>query len=99
MVRGIIIAVLVGIIGGDVLLDVMFPMPASAEQTCCAHWQPCPNRKKIRQHGHTYTWYCGPSDDAADGGTESMDAGTATRRTEKRTATSRTRTEGSRAAH
>lgn len=101
MVRGIIIAVLVGIIGGDVLLDVMFPMPASAEQTCCSHWQPCPNRKKIRQHGHTYTWYCGPSDDAADAGTstQSMDAGTATRRTEKRTATSRTRTEGSRAAH
>jgi len=23
-------------------------------------WKPCPGRKKIRQHGHTYTWYCGP---------------------------------------
>lgn len=67
MVRAVIVAVLIGIIGGELMLDVMFPMPAAAEQTCCEGWRPCPNRKKIREHGHTYTWYCGP--DATDGGT------------------------------
>lgn len=100
MVRGVIIAVLVGFIGGDLLLDVMFPMPAAAVQTCCEGWKPCPGRKKIRQHGHTYTWYCGPSDDASDAGTstQSMDAGAAARRTEKRSSRSRADAKGTHAA-
>ena len=100
MVRGIIIAVLVGIIGGELLLDVMFPMPAAAEQTCCEGWQPCPGRKKFRQRGHTYTWYCGPSDGSPDAGTgaEGMDAGAAPRRSEKRAFKRRATTEEHHAA-
>lgn len=100
MVRGIIIAVLVGIIGGELLLDVMFPMPAAAEQTCCDGWQPCPGRKKFRQRGHTYTWYCGPSDGSPDAGTstEGMDAGAAPRRSEKRASKRRATTEEHHAA-
>lgn len=93
MWRGLIIAVLAGIIGGELLLDVMFPVPAAAEQACCEHWKPCPNRKKIRMNGHTYTWYCGPDeslDSGTAGGAQGVDAGTTARRTEKRTASRRT---------
>lgn len=102
MVKGIIIAVLVGIIGGDVALEIMFPMPANAEQACCRHWNPCPNRKKVRMNGHTYTWYCGPdSERAVDArvDTEGVDAGTAPGRDEKRVSKRRAGIEGHHAAH
>lgn len=68
MVRALIIAALCGIIVGDLLLDVMFPLPAAAVESCCDGWKPCPGRKPVRVNGHTYTWYCGPDAPVPVGG-------------------------------
>lgn len=101
MVKGIAIAVLVGLIGGDLTLDLLFPMPAPAQQTCCEGWKPCPGRKKVRANGHTFTWYCGPGNDETDAtgiSPSSMDASATSRRTEKRASGGRKATEGGRAS-
>lgn len=92
MWRALIIAVLVGIIGGQLLLDVMFPLPAAATEGFNAKtWKPCPSRKPERVHGRRAVWYCGPSD--AQSTLESsadMDSSATARSPEKRTDSSRT---------
>lgn len=67
MVRAVIIAALVGVIGGELLLDVVFPMPAAATEGFDRDtWKPCAGRKPVRSNGHKYVWYCGPKEAATD---------------------------------
>jgi len=75
MVRALIAAVAVGIIGGQISLDYFFPEPLPARMEFdAATWKPCPGRKPVKLGKRKAIWYCGPSpsespnDTAASGG-------------------------------
>ena len=64
--RWVMLAVLSGIICGEMALQTYFPEEGAQAHGCCQGWKPCPGRKAFRVNGRKHYWYCGP--DNPDGG-------------------------------
>jgi hypothetical protein len=62
MFRAVIAAVAIGIIGGQVALDYVFPEVPVTEGYDPTTWKPCPGRKPEKWNKRKAVWYCGPSD-------------------------------------
>ncbi len=55
----VLVAVVTGLVGGELLLNVVFPELPVVASDCCAGWKPCPGRKPEKFHGRKAVWWCG----------------------------------------